>query len=169
MPYGLSDAIKIDAHTGGNDAGNGGDAYNKGDLYNYAKIDFDPTQKVYGADVHAHAGDFVHQYGEWDASGGKWSGGDGGTSNGNVNSTSGGDVAAVSANTAGTMTNLLEADQHASFVGAVGGAGGNGNLARGGDISATVTHSDPSTETITRSIVDSLNHNDIDFSLSHLT
>jgi hypothetical protein len=187
MSYGLSDAIKIDADTGYNNAGNGGNAYNEGDLNTYSNINFEPTQRVYGAEVDAHAGDFVHQNGEWEAgrggagdggfglsfsgegggiTGGGGPGGAGGSSNGGLGSTSGGDVAAVSAATTGTMTNYLAADQHASFVGAIGGNGGNGNLARGGDISAAVVHTNPETEitnhNIAVSLEDSLNHNHVD-------
>jgi hypothetical protein len=65
------------------------------------------------------------------------------------------------------MTNYLLADQHASFVGAVGGNGGNGNFAHGGDVSAAVVHSDPSTETINHniSLADVLSHNDVDLAI----
>ncbi len=50
----------------------------------------------------------------------------------------------------------------------MGGNGGNGNYAQGGDISSAVVHSDPSTETALSSFADSFNHADwVGIDLSH--
>jgi UTP:GlnB (protein PII) uridylyltransferase len=80
---------------------------------------------------------------------------------------SGGDTAAVAAATTATQNTQLMADQHATILAGVGGNGGNGNLAQGGDISAAVVHSDPETTTVNNALDHFVNaFGDID--LSHL-
>lgn len=181
-----SDTIKLsDVYAGDANAGNGGDGYNKGDIY------FEPTayvaneQIVKGAHVDVDAGDHVWQKADWEAGGGGdggfakaladsfssatnfGSGGAGGsaTSNGSQNSTSGGNTAAAGADTTGTQNTLFDADQHANIFAGVGGNGGNGNTANGGDVSALLMHDDPTSVSATLSNID--NHfGDID--LSHL-
>jgi hypothetical protein len=155
----LSDTIQLNHSDAGDaNAGNGGAGYNYGDIH------FDPTayvansQTVYGAETHLHNGDHVWQEADWDAGGGGPGGaaagfsigGAGGaaTSNGSQGNLSGGDIAAVSAATTATQNTQLVADQHANILAGVGGNGGNGNVALGGDISAAVVHSDPETTTV---------------------
>jgi hypothetical protein len=187
----LSDTIQLsDVHAGNANAGNGGDGYNDG------TINFDPsayvanTQTVTGADVDLHNGDHVWQDADWDAGGSgaggsasaangtlsaitnTGSGGAGGaaTSNGSENSTSGGDVAAVHADTTAQQNTELLADQHATILAGVGGNGGNGNMARGGDVSTALVHSDP--HTTTETVTNTFDHFDpnggVDIDLSHL-
>jgi hypothetical protein len=164
----LSDTIQLNHSDAGDaSAGNGGGGYS------YGNIHFDPTayvantQTVTGADTDLHNGDHVSQMAEWGGgtagAGGlaqahdgflasvmnNGSGGDGGdaNSNGSQTSTSGGDTAAVAAATTGTQYTELLADQHASIIAGLGGNGGNGAMAQGGDISAAVVHTDPTTVT----------------------
>jgi hypothetical protein len=187
----VSDTIHLDdPHAGNANAGNGGDGYN------YGNIDYSPsayvanTQSVYGADVDVHNGDHVADWATWDAgfagNGGEaeaengflsritnnGDGGDGGNanSNGDLGSVSGGDVAAVHADTGATQNTTLLADQHATILAGMGGNGGDGNMARGGDISSAVVHSDPTTttDTTTNTIADSFNFSHVDIDLSHL-
>jgi hypothetical protein len=79
---------------------------------------------------------------------------------------SGGDVAAVHADTGATQNTELLADQHANILAGVGGNGGNGNMARGGDVSTALVHSDPTTTTT--DITSTIDHSFVDIDLSHL-
>jgi hypothetical protein len=184
----ISDTINLSHSDAGDaNAGNGGDGYNDGNIH------FDPSayvsnsQSVYGAETDLHNGDHVWQTAGWDA-GGSGSGGnasahdgflaaitnlgDGGaggdaTSNGSQTNSSGGDIAAVSAATTAQQNTELLADQHATILAGVGGNGGDGNMALGGDISAAVVHSDPETTTVNNALDHFVNaFGDID--LSHL-
>jgi hypothetical protein len=63
-----SDVIALkEIDTGGNSAGNGGDGYNKGDISSKPNINFEPSNKAEGADVHVKNGDHVSQKAYWDA------------------------------------------------------------------------------------------------------
>jgi hypothetical protein len=186
----LSDTIQLsDVHAGNANAGNGGEGHNDG------TINFDPsayvanTQTVTGADVDLHNGDHVSQAADWGAGPGghggeaeaengllasitnNGAGGAGGnsTSNGNQGSSSGGDVAAVHADTTAQQNTTVLADQHATILAGVGGNGGNGNLARGGDVSTALIHSDPHTTTDNlTSTIDHIDHSFVDADLSHI-
>jgi hypothetical protein len=169
----LSDTIQLNHSDAGDaNAGNGGEGYNYGDIH------FDPSayvsnsQTVYGAVTDVHNGDHVWQTADWEAGGGghggeaeaengflsnivnNGAGGAGGdaTSNGSQNNSSGGDVAAVAAATSATQNTQLVADQHATILAGVGGNGGNGNFAQGGDIGAAVVHTDPETTTVNNAL-----------------
>jgi hypothetical protein len=127
--------------TGGNSAGNGGDGINKGDITNNPSINFDPSSKAYGSDVHVNTGDQVSQKAYWDAGGAnanaekyaKAYGGDA-QSNGDQHNYSGHDTSSVSADTTSYQSNFLAADQHQSVAAGIGGNGGNGNYAAGGNV-----------------------------------
>jgi hypothetical protein len=174
----ISDTI----HLNNPDAGDGS-AGNGGNGYNHGSIDYNPvayvsnSQTVDGASTDLHNGDHVMQSGDWDAgnggSGGATSahdgflasltnsgaGGAGGDShpNGSLGNMSGGDTAMVGAATTGTQNTELMADQHATILAGVGGNGGNGNLAEGGDISSALVHTDPSTTTVNNDLDHFLN------------
>ncbi|MBB3285289.1 MULTISPECIES: PE-PGRS family protein [Rhizobium] len=184
----MSDTIQLnDPNAGDANAGNGGDGYSHGN------IDYNPVayvanvQTVDGASTDLHNGDHVWQTADWTAGGGgsggftqaqngflaavtnTGAGGAGGDSHsdGSQGSSSGGDVAAVSAATTGTQYTQLLADQHATILAGVGGNGGNGNIARGGDISSALVHTDPETTTVNNALdhfVNDFGHID----LSHL-
>lgn len=168
MVYGPSDAIQFkDLNTGGNSAGNGGDGYNFGNLSNHQTATFDPYNKAYGADVDVKAGDYVQQKADWDA--GDANGGkgypkfaslsaDGGNSspNGSQKSDSGHNDVKVHADTTAYQTNWAKFDQSANLIAGNGGDGGNGNYAKGGDVSFALVHSNPSTEYTL--VKDVLNH-----------
>ncbi len=184
----ISDTIQFsDPVAGDGSAGNGGDGNSHGN------IDYNPVayvanvQSVEGASTDLHNGDHVGQMADWTAGSGgpggftqaqngflaavtnSGAGGAGGDthSNGSQGSVSGGDTAAVSAGTTATQYTQLMADQHATILAGVGGNGGNGNMARGGDISAALVHTDPSTTTVNNA----LDHFTNDFGhidLSHL-
>jgi hypothetical protein len=158
MPSGLFSASDVIAFksidTGGQSAGNGGNGYNFGAISNAPSISFNPYNKADGADVHVSTGDHVHQSADWAAGGANggfpvWGNANGGTamSNGSQNSTSGQDSSMVSANTTANQTNSLVADMHQSAGAGIGGNGGSGNMAKGGDVSFALVHSDPTTET----------------------
>lgn len=150
-------------------AGNGGDGTNNADI-NYTPTAFVAnTQTVFGSTPTVFNGDIVGQAAGWtagNADGGDvvqipvailaalantGTGGAGGSadSNGSQSNTSGGNVAAVSADTTATQNTTLVADQSATILAGVGGAGGSGNAAVGGDISAALVHSSPIAETTT--------------------
>jgi hypothetical protein len=137
-----SDTITIkDVYTGGNSAGNGGDGVNTGNISNSPSINFNPYNKAEGADVHVNTGDKVYQKAYWDAGGAnaeaeKFAKAYGGEaeSNGDQKSYSGHDTSTVTANTTASQMNIFDADQHQSVMAGVGGDGGNGNKAIGGDI-----------------------------------
>ncbi|MBB6488647.1 PE-PGRS family protein [Rhizobium lusitanum] len=183
----LSDTIQLnDPHAGDASAGNGAGGYNNGN------IDYNPVayvanvQSVEGASTDLHNGDHVGLTAGWSADGGaggftqaqngflaslsnSGAGGAGGDahSNGSQGNSSGGDTAAVGADTTATQYTQLLADQHATILAGVGGNGGNGNIARGGDISSALVHTDPATTTVNNA----LDHFTNDFGhidLSHL-
>lgn len=144
-----SDTIAFKAiSTGGNSAGNGGDGYNSGDISNSPNINFNPYNKADGADAHVNTGDSVHQTADWQAGGAnataQWfSQAHGGTamSNGNQTSDSGHDTSNVDASTTAYQSNFLAANMSQNVVAGIGGNGGNGNYAKGGDV-----HFDPTIE-----------------------
>ena len=162
----ISDTIHLaDSNAGAGNAGNGGDGYSSGSI-NYNPVAYvDNAQSTSGAESQIHNGDHLWQTADWDAGGGgsggnasahdgflaavtnSGAGGAGGdaASNGSLGSSSGSDTASVAAATTGTQYTEFLADQHATIFAGVGGAGGNGNLAEGGSISAAVVHTDPST------------------------
>jgi hypothetical protein len=138
----ISDSIVFKSiSTGGQSAGNGGDGYFSGSISNQPTIKFDPSNTASGADVKVTTGDHVNQKAYWDASGGdatasKYSNAYGGDakSNGDQSSSSGYDTSKVYANTTADQKNYLSADQQQYVVAGVGGDGGDGNLAWGGDV-----------------------------------
>ncbi|MEZ2131344.1 MULTISPECIES: PE-PGRS family protein [unclassified Sinorhizobium] len=182
----ISDTIKLsDVYAGDANAGNGGDGFNKGDIYFQPSAYVANEQIVKGAHVDVDAGDHVWQKAYWEADDGgdgghakavaaflaeatnNGSGGDGGdaNSNGDQYNESGGNTATATANTTAQQNTELLADQHATILAGVGGNGGNGNTAVGGDVSAAFVHDDPTSVSATLSNID--NHfGDID--LSHL-
>jgi hypothetical protein len=137
-----SDTIAFKAiSTGGNSAGNGGAGVNTGNITNSPSINFDPTNKAYGSDVHVNTGDQVHQKAYWDAGGANahadaHSKADGGIaeSNGSQHNYSGHDTSNVSADTTAYQSNFLAADMSQSVVAGIGGNGGDDNYAIGGDV-----------------------------------
>lgn len=165
-----SDTINLtDSNAGDASAGNGGDGYNYGDIH-YNPVSYVAnSQTVEGAYTKLYNGDHVWQDAGW----GTGDGGDGGLaqardgflasltnsgsggaggdaySNGDQGNTSGGNVAAVAADTTATQNTQFLADQHATILAGVGGNGGDGNMARGGDISSALVHTNPFTETHT--------------------
>ena len=97
--------------------------------------------KAEGADVHVNTGDQVHQKADWEAGGANASAdwfakahGGTATSNGSQNSQSGHDTSDVDASTTAYQTNFLAADMSQSVAAGIGGDGGNGNTAKGGDV-----------------------------------
>lgn len=146
LPKGIphvSDSIEFKSiNTGGQSVGNGGDGSFKGSISNEPTIKFDPSNKASGADVSVKTGDHVSQKAYWDADAGgatasKYSkayGGDA-SSNGDQSSKSGYDTSKVYADTSAEQKNYLWADQHQDVKAGIGGHGGDGNLAWGGDVS----------------------------------
>ncbi|QOG20999.1 MULTISPECIES: hypothetical protein [Bradyrhizobium] len=139
----ISDSIEFKSiSTGGQNVGNGGDGTFKGAIISKPTVNFDPSNKAVGADVHVNTGDHVKQTADWDAGGAnakasyfsKAHGGDA-ESNGSQKSYSGYDTSKVYANTDATQTNKLWVDQHQEVVAGVGGHGGDGNAALGGEVS----------------------------------
>jgi hypothetical protein len=141
LPH-VSDSIEFKSiNTGGQSVGNGGDGYFKGSISNDPTIKFDPSNKADGADVKVTTGDHVSQKAYWEAEGGdakasKYSKAYGGEaeSNGDQSSKSGHDTSKVYANTEAEQKNSFWADQHQEVVAGVGGHGGDGNIAWGGDV-----------------------------------
>jgi hypothetical protein len=137
-----SDTVHFNSiSTGGNNAGNGGTGINYGNITDNAHIDFNPTNKAYGSDVHVNTGDDVYQKASWDAGSAsahadKYSTAVGGSadSNGDQHNYSGHDTSTVSADTTAYQSNWLAADQSQYVVAGVGGNGGNDNYAVGGDV-----------------------------------
>jgi hypothetical protein len=64
-----SDTITFKVSTGDNSAGNGGGGYNEGDITSKPSIEFEPSNKAEGSDVHVNTGDNVYQKAYWDAGG----------------------------------------------------------------------------------------------------
>jgi hypothetical protein len=127
--------------TGGNSAGNGGDGVNKGNITDNAHIDFNPTNKAYGSDVSVNTGDHVSQKAYWDAGNAnahadKYSAASGGdaNSNGSQHNYSGHDTSTVHADTTAYQSNWLAADLSQNVYAGIGGNGGDGNYAVGGDV-----------------------------------
>jgi hypothetical protein len=137
-----SDTIAIkDISTGGNSAGNGGDGHNSGNISSKPNIDFKPYNKADGADVDVKTGDQVYQKAYWDAGGAnakaEWfakANGGKAESNGDQESYSGHAKSDVDANTKAYQENWLDADQSQNVKAGIGGDGGNGNKAEGGDV-----------------------------------
>jgi hypothetical protein len=136
-----SDSIALkEISTGGQSAGNGGSGHNSGDISSEPSITFNPYNKAEGADVHVNTGDKVYQKAYWEAGDANVKADDskahGGSanSNGDQSSESGHDTSNVSANTTAYQTNFLAADMHQSVAAGIGGNGGNGNTAEGGDV-----------------------------------
>lgn len=160
----LTNPIAGDAY-----AGNGGDGTNNGDISYNPVVTVANSQTVDGADPTVSAGDTVAQTAAWgtgNADGGSLTqaltatfsaltnsgtGGAGGnpTSSGDQSNSSGGNTVDLDANTNATQNTTLVADQSATILAGVGGAGGDGNTAHGGDISAALVHSNPISETTT--------------------
>ena len=142
LPH-VSDSIEFKSiNTGGQSAGNGGDGNFKGSISNQPTIKFDPSNNASGADVSVKTGDHVSQKAYWDADVGdakasKYSNAYGGyaESNGDQSSKSGYDTSKVYANTTADQKNYLIADQHQEVAAGIGGHGGDGNYAWGGDVS----------------------------------
>lgn len=137
----VSDSIHFKSiDTGGNSAGNGGDGTFKGYVVNTPTLSFDPTNTATGSSVTVHTGDQVHQKASWDAGANakadllaKAHGGNA-TSSGDQSSSSGHDTSTVHANTTATQTNSLMVDMHQEVMAGIGGNGGDGNLALGGNV-----------------------------------
>ncbi len=64
-----SDTIAFKVSTGDNSAGNGGTGYNEGNIISKPSVEFNPSNKAEGADVHVNTGDNVYQKAYWDAGG----------------------------------------------------------------------------------------------------
>jgi hypothetical protein len=137
-----SDTVTLkEISTGDQHAGNGGSGYNKGDITSKPSISFDPSNKAYGADVSVNNGDHVQQKAYWDAGGAnakadQYSKAYGGKaySNGDQSNYSGYDTSKVYADTTAHQSNFLAADMHQSVWAGIGGYGGSGNEAEGGDV-----------------------------------
>ena len=139
----ISDSIEFKSiNTGGQSVGNGGDGTFKGAIISKPTLSFDPTNKAEGADVHVNTGDHVTQKADWDAGGANatasWfakAHGGSAESNGNQKSYSGHDTSKVYADTDATQINKLAVDQHQEVLAGIGGNGGDGNAALGGEVS----------------------------------
>jgi hypothetical protein len=111
----VSDSIHFKSiDTGGNSAGNGGDGTFKGDVVNEPVLSFNPTNAATGASFTVNTGDHVEQKAHWDVS---------------ANATS-----TVHASTTATQTNHLTADMYQEVMAGIGGDGGSGNAAMGGNV-----------------------------------
>ena len=138
----VSDSIEFKSiDTGGQSVGNGGDGSFHGKIVNAPSISFDPYNKASGSNVEVKTGDHVSQKAEWDADGGnakayKFAKAEGGkaSSNGDQESKSGHNTSKVYADTTAIQKNHLSADMHQEVVAGIGGDGGNGNIALGGDV-----------------------------------
>jgi hypothetical protein len=132
----VSDTIQFKSiSTGGQDVGNGGDGTFKGAVINKPTLNFDPTNKAYGSDVSVTTGDSVSQKASWDADAiAKKAHEATADSNGNQKSYSGYDTSKVYANTTADQTNHVWADQSQQVMAGIGGDGGNGNAAMGGEV-----------------------------------
>ena len=155
-----SDTITFKVSTGDNSAGNGGGGYNEGDITSKPSIEFEPSNKAEGSDVHVNTGDNVYQKAYWDAGGAnaeaekyakaekhaepekkhaepeKYTKAEGGTakSNGDQESESGHNKSDVDANTKASQESWLDADQGQKVYAGIGGEGGDHNKAEGGDV-----------------------------------
>jgi len=140
----ISDSIHVKSIDASASAGNGGDGTFKGYVVNQPVLDFQPEQKVYGSDVTVKTGDHVDQKAYWDAGkasaeGEKWSKAEAyANSNGDQSSKSGHDTSKVYANTTATQDNHLWVDQHQEVMAGIGGHGGDGYLAMGGNVDVQI-------------------------------
>jgi|SwirhisoilCB2_FD_contig_31_2310268_length_555_multi_6_in_0_out_0_1 hypothetical protein len=148
-----SDTISFkEISTGHNSAGNGGDGYNYGAITNNPTIYFQPYNQADGASVHVKTGDHVDQKAYWEAGGSNPKNeylpktdylhkADGGysQSNGDQHSYSGYDTSNVSADTNAYQTNWLAADMSQNVAAGIGGYGGSGNYAVGGNVNVDLT------------------------------
>jgi hypothetical protein len=138
----VSDSIEFKSiDTGGQSVGNGGDGSFHGKIINQPSISFDPYNKASGSSVEVKTGDHVSQKAEWDAGGANakaswFATAEGGkaTSNGDQDSKSGHNTSTVYADTTAIQKNSLVADMHQEVVAGIGGDGGNGNAALGGEV-----------------------------------
>jgi hypothetical protein len=137
----VSDSIHFKSiDTGGNSAGNGGDGSFKGYVVNAPTLNFDASNTVKGASVHVNTGDHVDQKAYWDANANgnaSWlakAHGGSADSNGDQSSKSGYDTSKVYADTTATQTNSLMSDMHQQVMAGIGGDGGSGNAAMGGNV-----------------------------------
>ena len=137
----VSDSIEFKSiSTGGNNAGNGGEGSFKGYVVNTPTLTFDPYNTAKGASVDVSTGDHVDQKAYWDAGKAsaeaeKWSKAyANANSSGDQKSYSGHDTSKVYANTTATQDNSLWVDQHQDVMAGIGGNGGNGNMALGGNV-----------------------------------
>ena len=137
----VSDSIEFKSiNTGGNSAGNGGDGYFSGKISSQPVLNFDPSNSAKGASVSVSTGDHVDQKAYWDANASGnaswWAKANGGKadSNGDQSSKSGYDTSKVYADTTATQTNSLMADMHQEVMAGIGGNGGSGNAAMGGNV-----------------------------------
>jgi hypothetical protein len=145
MPRGsfqVTDVIAIkEIDTGDQKAGNGGDGYFSGQIINAPKVIFSPYNKADGADVYVKVGDDVDQKAKWKADGGnadadgisKAYGGNA-ESNGSQYSNSGHNKSFVDATTTAYQSNFLAVDMDQNVAAGIGGDGGHGNRATGGDV-----------------------------------
>jgi hypothetical protein len=136
----VSDSIEFKSiNTGGNSAGNGAEGSFKGYVVNAPTLNFDPSNTA-NASVHVNTGDHVDQKAYWDAGKAsaeaeKWSKAyANANSSGDQSSKSGHDTSKVNTNTDATQKNWLSADQHQDVMAGIGGHGGDGNLAMGGNV-----------------------------------
>ncbi len=141
----VSDSIHFKSiDTGHNSAGNGGDGYFSGKIVNQPALSFDPSNTAYGSTVAVKTGDHVDQKAYWDAGKATADAEKGGkahasaNSNGDQSSSSGYDTSKVHANTTATQDNQLWVDQHQDVMAGIGGYGGDGNLAMGGNVDISI-------------------------------
>lgn len=112
-----SDTIHFNSiSTGGNSAGNGGAGVSTGNISASASIAFNPLNTANGADVNVNTGDHLHQ-----------------TANGAISNSSA-EASTVHTDTTAYQTNFLAADMSQSVLAGIGGNGGDGNNAVGGDV-----------------------------------
>ncbi|SRR5579871_5068406 len=102
--------------TGGNSAGNGGAGVSTGAITTTAAINFAPVNNATGADVHVPTSDHVTQ------------------TAGGIADSSSGVTSTVHTDTTAYQTNFLAADLSQSVAAGIGGNGGDGNNAVGGDV-----------------------------------
>ena len=115
-------------------------AISQENISNQPTLNFDPSNTAIGASVHVNTGDHVDQKAYWDAGKAsadaeKWSKAYAdANSSGDQSSKSGHDTSKVYADTTATQTNSLMADLHQEVMAGIGGNGGNGNAAMGGNV-----------------------------------
>jgi hypothetical protein len=72
----------------------------------------------------------------------------------------------VTANTTATQTNFLSADMHQTTMAGIGGAGGSGNTAHGGDVSVSPVSVETTTTTLSN-LLNNAEHFSVD-DFSHI-